>query len=533
MLTILVKKQLSEIFRGYLYNEKKKEMRSKGQVAAFMVMFAFLMIVILGGVFAGLSILICPQLIELDLGWLYYCLMAMIALALGTFGCVFNTVSILYKAKDNDLMLSLPIPANVLMASRMMTTYLMGLMYSAVVYIPAMIVYFCFADMNLMKVVGGLLLGLLISLIVFILSCFLGMVVAKISLKTKKKSFVVVILWLVFIAFYYFVVMRFNILIKSFVANAMNYGAVIKGKLYPIYMFGNIGEGKLISMVVITFVVALVMAFVWRLMEKSYIKIAISTGKMEKKKYKREETTARRPFTALYIKEVRRFISSANYMLNCGLGIILMPVAGILMLIKGGMICELSMDIFGSAELLTVVLTGGICSTAAMNDMTAPSVSLEGRNIWILQSMPVKPWDVLKAKLTLQLSLTCLPVLFCSLCVDMILRFYIEPLGLLMVIIMPQLYVIFSAAFGLTMNLIAPNLEWSTEIKPIKQSLGVTTAIFGGWIYAIAMMGAYILMRNRIDASSYLIIVSIVTACLAIALLRWIRVKGCGIFAAL
>ena len=55
---------------------------------------------------------------------------------LGAFGSVFNTYSGLYLAKDNDLLLSLPIPVRALMASRLLGVYLMGLMYSAVVILP-------------------------------------------------------------------------------------------------------------------------------------------------------------------------------------------------------------------------------------------------------------------------------------------------------------------------------------------------------------------------------------------------------------
>ena len=40
-----------------------------------------------------------------------------------------------------------------------------------------------------------------------------------------------------------------------------------------------------------------------------------------------------------------------------------------------------------------------------MNDMTAPSVSLEGKSLWLMQSLPVTPWQVLRAKLTMQLLL--------------------------------------------------------------------------------------------------------------------------------
>ena len=67
--------------------------------------------------------------------------MGLLAVLLGAFGSVFNTYSGLYLAKDNDLLLSLPIPVRTVIASRLLGVYLMGLMYSAVVSVPAVIVY--------------------------------------------------------------------------------------------------------------------------------------------------------------------------------------------------------------------------------------------------------------------------------------------------------------------------------------------------------------------------------------------------------
>ena len=61
------------------------------------------------------------------MGWLYFALMGLLAVLLGAFGSVFNTYSGLYLAKDNDLLLSMPIPVNTLMASRLLSVYLMGL----------------------------------------------------------------------------------------------------------------------------------------------------------------------------------------------------------------------------------------------------------------------------------------------------------------------------------------------------------------------------------------------------------------------
>ena len=76
------------------------------------------------------------------MGWLYFALMGLLAVFLGAFGSVFNTYASLYLAKDNDLLLSMPIPVRtMLLASRLLGVYLMGLLYSGVVILPAVIVY--------------------------------------------------------------------------------------------------------------------------------------------------------------------------------------------------------------------------------------------------------------------------------------------------------------------------------------------------------------------------------------------------------
>ena len=41
-----------------------------------------------------------------------------------------------------------------------------------------------------------------------------------------------------------------------------------------------------------------------------------------------------------------------------------------------------------------------------MNLMAAPSVSLEGRTIWLVQSLPVRPWQVLRQEENLTVFLT-------------------------------------------------------------------------------------------------------------------------------
>ena len=194
MLKLLLKKQLQEIFRNYFYNAKKNTARSKAGIIGCILLFVILMAGMLGGIFTGLSLLLCSPLSAAGMDWLYFSLMGLLAILLGTFGSVFTTYSCLYLSRDNDLMLSLPIPVNVLMASRLLTVYLMGAMYSIVVILPAVIVYWIAASASAGAIFGCLLLMLLISVFVLTLSCALGWVVAKISLKLKNKSFITVII---------------------------------------------------------------------------------------------------------------------------------------------------------------------------------------------------------------------------------------------------------------------------------------------------------------------------------------------------
>ena len=106
------------------------------------------------------------------------------------------------------------------MASRLLTVYLMGETYSIVVILPAVVVYWLVAFASAGAIFGCLLLMLLISVFILTLSCILGWVVAKISLKLKNKSFITALVSLAFFGGYYFICMKAQTLIQDLLANA-------------------------------------------------------------------------------------------------------------------------------------------------------------------------------------------------------------------------------------------------------------------------------------------------------------------------
>ena len=113
MLKVLLKKQLMEVFRAYFYDAKKNKGRTKASTIAWFAFFVVIMVGVLGGMFTMMAKGLCAPLAEQGVLWLYYCIMGLLSILLGAFGSVFSTYAGLYLAKDNDLLLSMPIPARV------------------------------------------------------------------------------------------------------------------------------------------------------------------------------------------------------------------------------------------------------------------------------------------------------------------------------------------------------------------------------------------------------------------------------------
>lgn len=531
MLGVLIKKQLMEVFRAYFYDAKKNKKRSRGRTIAMFILFGVLLIGILGGMFTFLSIGLCPGLAAAEMGWLYFTILAGIAIIFGAFGSVFNTFSGLYLGKDNDLLLSMPIPVRSIIFSRLLNVYLLGTMYSSVVIVPAVVVYWVLGELSVLSVIGGIVLWLLVTLIVMILSCLLGWVVAKISLKLKNKSIITVLISLTIIVLYYIFYFKANELINDLIANAAVYGMKIKGSAYILYMFGKIGEGDIRSMLIYVAAIGILLYLTWLVLSKSFLSIA-TTKVNSKTKSKAKITKEKGVFSALLSKEFSRFLSSATYMLNCALGVVLIPAAGIGILIKGGELFNVMSAVFADKpECVYIIFCGILCMIGSMIDTAAPSVSLEGRSIWIVQSLPVDSKYVLRAKVTMQLILSSVPMLFSIICAQIIC-----PCGLserIFITVIPLMFTVFMAVANVFLNMKLPDLSWTNELIPIKQGASVAISIFGSWGVALLFAVPYFFIGYKIGFTAYMSLWTVIFAVAAYVIYHWLDTKGAKAFSQL
>ena len=182
-------------------------------------------------------------------------------------------------------------------------------------------------------------------------------------------------------------------------------------------------------------------------------------------------------------------------------------------------------------RLLPLLLAAVACMMGAMIDVTAPSVSMEGKHIWILQSLPVSPKAVLRAKLALHLLIAVPPTVIAVTC---LLIATVPSLPFMLLIpLATLLFTLLIALFGLFMNLKAPNLSWVNETVPVKQSLSVTVTLFGGWGAILALGALYVPLHGIIPPALYLGLCCAILAAACAYLFYWIETKGAKIFAGL
>ena len=209
-----------------------------------------------------------------------------------------------------------------------------------------------------------------------------------------------------------------------------------------------------------------------------------------------------------------------------------MVVAAIFLLIKGDMVTQfLPLLSAGNEDLVPMGITARLCMMASMYDMSAPSVSLEGKNLWFLQVLPVDLWKVLQAKIRLQLLLSALPMALLMVSALIVIRPAVEFVILIPITVV--IFAVFMALLGLMLNLKAPNLTWTNEVVPIKQSMSVMLTMFGGMGLVLGLGVGYYVLMDSVDASIYLIGVDVVLTAACVVFLRWLKYKGSKIFASL
>lgn len=525
---ILLKKQLYEINRSLFVDQKTNKRRSTGAIIFFVAMMAVIPI-FFAALFLALALMICEPFASVGLGWFYFTIMSGAAILLGVFGSVFNTFAYMYLAKDNDLLLSLPIPVKDVLIARLLGVLAMSFYYSAPATITSAIVYMVLGSPSALGVIGSLLLVPFVTLIVFMLSCGLGFIVAKLSQKLKNKGFLSALIMLAFFGLYYLFYFKASEVIQQIVANGEAVASGVKIYAYPFYAMGKVGEGNPIAIVCFTAAVLVLLGLVWWLLSKSFLKIITNGGKSKKVMFDGKISKQCSPEKAFFKKELRKYLSSANYMLNTSIGSIFMLLVSVAIIIYAPTIREI---IAPSAEgnginlprIMSVMSLGIAMLLSANNFISAPSISLEGKTLWLLKSLPIRPKTAFSAKSALHFAITAPFTLLASIVLSVVLR--LSPLSAIICVLAALAFVLLCGRSGVIINLAFPNVKWTNETIAVKQGLSVLFSMLGGVLYSIILCVPYIFIAKFVLPEIYLAIVLAINVLLAILSGRYLSTKA-------
>lgn len=396
---------------------------------------------------------------------------------------IFKTNGILFGANDFELLSALPLSPETIVASRFLTMYIGNFLFALLIMLPVVFVYITFVRLPVTAYVMLVLSVCFIPLIPMTIAAMIGALVTAITARMKHKNLLTVVLTLI---------LTLGIMVLSFGGSSLsmsdyqNLALVLTRQLehaYPLtvlYAKAMNGGSVLHFFLFVLISVAVFYLFV-RLVAWKYVEINSALKvRMTRTKYRFEGLSVKSPLMALFDKERRRFFSSPNYVLNAGIGYVLMVVMGAAVLITGPKQLEAALSIPGFARIIGRMAPLLISWMLSISSTTSSAISLEGKQWDMLRALPVTAKTIFDSKILLNLAFSVPASLLTSLLFALALP--LRGMEFVWLFIIPIVYSFFAAVAGLSINLAVPNFKWDNEITVIKRSVATLLFMAAGMI---------------------------------------------------
>lgn len=473
---ILIRAQLINFFP---INEIR-EPRNKKQSSVVIASFGIITLAIF---FCVYNIMTAKTLVQVGQQELIPAYMVAVSSFSILFLTIFYSNGILFGSRDIETLLSLPLKSSDIISSKFMFMYLLNFLIGFMFMLPGGIVWVLNGSLNVLQIILYFTSMIFVPLIPMCIAACMGMIVVAVSSYFKRKNVIALIFSFVMIGIIGYIAVSAMksgnedsieiMLSKQITALYPISGLFVQHTNFPMY----IGMGLFIAFSTAVFYIFVkIVAMKYGLLNT----LAKTTSRYSdnKKSYNRKSI-----FLALYKKEMGRFLSSYMAVLNAGLGVILLCVFSIFLLFNSVEQIGESSGIENINEYLSNFAPLFIASMLSLSCPAASAISLEGKNIWILQSSPVKVKMILNSKIAVNLTLHLIGYMISIFA--FMLQLDMNFIQVINLIIVPICYSIFITVIGISLNKKYPNYEWKSEMMVVKQSMPV---IVSGLVGIIALI---------------------------------------------
>lgn len=533
MLKALLKTRLSALFYSMFRGSRRKKPLSP--IAWLGVGLLFLYVLgCMFFLFGMLWVSLCEPFYRLGLSWLYFAMVGVVTVAVCFIGSVFTAQKQLYSARDNELLLSMPIAPAAILTSRMLMLLLLNYLIEALIVLPAAFVWAYSLPVSFAGAAIFILAFLLLPLLPLTLSCAFGWLLEAVSSRLAKgKNLLVLLLSVGFLAAYFLVYSKLQEYLALLIANGEAVAQAMQKAMPPFYWLGAaVALHDPVSLLLFALCCIAPFALAFYLISRSFVAIATRKTGGPRSIYRGAPLRVASPDRALFRKELSHFLSNAMYMLNAGMGLVMALLAAVALLFKQGDVLAMIEMMEIPEVLLPAALCAMQCLILAMTIIAAPSISLEGKTLWIAQNIPAPGYAVLRAKVRLQFYLSLPVSLVCSIVVVAVSGAgWMTALSL---IAFPALLSLIFSQLGVVINLRFPKFDWTSEVVAVKQSLATMLAMFLNWgIVALPIILYIPISRTDFPLETYLALCTLACVPAAFGLDRLLRGWGERTFAGL
>lgn len=349
-------------------NLKKSFGGKKKGIAAFVFLVVGICLFSLEGLMFGAWKMLSVYL-ETEFAWLYFAMAGVFAFALGIFGTVFTTQNQLYQAKHNELLLAMPLKPSAIIGSRVLALYLLTLAFTAVVMLPAGLVYFISFGFSGKIAVLLLLSMVLVSMLTQAVTCLLGWLLHFLLAGFRHKAVVATVFMTAVMIVYFVGINQLENIMLLLVENGGKIASAIQTFAWPFYVLGNACLGSVSDFLLFAVFAFIIFGVVTLVLSLTFVKAMLAGGKTKQSGKKKRDGKIRSAEGAICRKESKYFFFSTTYLVNIGMGLFMVAAfVGAGLLLKDKLDVELAKMFEGKEQsALPIIFSGAMGLLSAID----------------------------------------------------------------------------------------------------------------------------------------------------------------------
>lgn len=448
-----------------------------------------------------------------------YVMLELFAISVSVFAlleCIYKSQGILFEAKDNDLLFSMPIKKKTIISARLIKLLVFEYIFDFLFFIPAIIVYANLEQPSWTYWLTSFVMLIVLPVLPTVIGSAMGYLIKIFSNKFKKRKIIQTIttLFSTLIVMYF----AFNLqnILLNLANNANNIDKILSKIYYPIKLYislinaFNIKELAILILINVAISIAFVAIF-----SISYFKVISKSSEISKNAKYKLNTKTNSQFKSLVIKDFKRFLASPIYIVNSGFGLIILFIISVCVCINFEgvvkLVCSnflqqnISIDFQNIIKLIPMGFLAIIAFVIPLSMISSASISIEGKSLEFTKTLPVSGKKILLAKVLMSDLIIIIPTIICA--IMLAIRFNFDIMNTLQIIIVCIVLANFTSILGLIINLIFPKMDAKNDTEVVKQSASTLVATFSGMLVFGILIMLWTVLNTIINFELFIFII--------------------------